>query len=488
MLVQKTPVYTKIDVSEDLLKEIKKALSYEDLTAKQTYNRFKKNRWFAYKYGDEAFNQELERLKGTINKNLLLQTKDGFYTYSGVNNLLTKITGTSVVNKVEYPEAELLPWINEPNHQLRYYQKESIEKLLAAKHAGIEIATGLGKTQVVLHIVKNLGLQTLVVAPSTSIAEQIYNLLSYHLGSKKVGRFFDGKKEYKKLITVALPQSLIRIDKNTDVYKKISESKVFLADESHILPCETFKKVCVGIAKNAPYRFSFSATQMRNDGKDLLLEGITGPIVYRMGSRPGVDEGYLAKPCFKIIKTTSDLQNNEQDPNALTRQHLYYNPNVIKKAAQVANSSVKHLNHKVLILIEEVEQFTKLLPYLEYEVGFAHGPLSDNKSKVPQKYWESNPNELVTSFNNGELPILVGTSCIATGTDILPVKTLIFLMGGKSEIAVKQAIGRGTRKTADKTWFNVVDFDVTNVPLLHKHTLERIEIYNDIYPNVEYIK
>jgi superfamily II DNA or RNA helicase len=133
-----------------------------------------------------------------------------------------------------------------------------------------------------------------------------------------------------------------------------------------------------------------------------------------------------------------------------------------------------------------VEQFSYLLPHLKFPVGFAHGPLNTNKEKVPKEYWDSDPNDLVKQFNEGKLPILIGTSCISTGTDIQSVKTMIYLMGGKSEIQVKQAFGRCTRihKETNKTSCNVIDFNITNIPVLKRHASIRKSIYKDLYDDV----
>jgi superfamily II DNA or RNA helicase len=133
-----------------------------------------------------------------------------------------------------------------------------------------------------------------------------------------------------------------------------------------------------------------------------------------------------------------------------------------------------------------------VLPLLEAEVGFAHGGATTaTKEKIPPDYRKSDPEELVKRFNERKLPILVGTSCIATGTDIQAVKTMIYLRGGRSEIELSQGIGRGTRmfQLGDytKDSFNFFDFDVCNVPTLHRHTLERIRICKEIYPNVHFI-
>lgn len=473
-------------VSDHQLSETRRLLTYTDKQAVTELQRFKNAYWYISKHGQEAFDDEKHRLESLTKKCLLFQREDGrYWTYSGLASTISKKTGLAIANKVNYPEARLIPFAKPIPFELHYYQKDGIEALLKANHAGVEFGTGLGKSMIVLSVAKRLGLKTLIMAPSSNIANQLFDMFTTHFGKKYVGGFFGGKKESKKLFTIALPQSLVRIDKTNPNYKEFEKVQVFMADESHQCPASTLADVCFGLMKKAPYRFFFSATQMRNDGKDLLLEAITGPIVKRMSVKEGVDQGFLAKPIFKMVQSYSGSNFSSPDVNAMTRTHFYYNPKVITQAAYLINNFVSRMNHQTLVLIDEVEQFTKLLPYLEHKVMFAHGPLSENKAKVPAEYHDSDVSQLVKDFNAGKFPILVGTSCISTGTDIRNVNSIVYLMGGKSEIQTKQSVGRGTRIMPNKKTFFFVDFDVVNIPPMTRHASARREIYEDLYPGVE---
>lgn len=352
--------------------------------------------------------------------------------------------------------------------------------------------TGLGKSYIILHLAKTIGLKTVIMAPLTSIAEQLHKDFLRHLGPKYVGFYGGGKHEHRKLFTIAIAQSLTRVVPGTPEHDSFSKAQVFIADESHQTPASTLANVCMDLFANAPYRYFFSGTQIRNDGADLLLDGIIGKIVYDMTVREGVDQGYLAKPKFTFYRLTSNDPHTYADPNKSTRKHFYYNRKVVKAAADVINTAYTKFGHSVLVLIDEFEQFADLLPLLKGKVGFAHGGVTKaTKDKVPPDFHKSDPQALVESFNNRELPILIGTSCIATGVDIRSVKTMVYLRGGTSEIELSQGIGRGTRlfELGDyvKKSFNFFDFDIANEPTLHRHTLERIKICNSIYPNLKFV-
>lgn len=497
MLTIKSPTKVYLDGYDTRLDELRRYLTFRNMANEYAYRRFRKVKWYARKFGEIAFQTELERMKQQIVVCLLKQDETGYWTYSGLTSYLAAKFNDSVVNLVNYPEPLLIPWQNMPKHQERYYQTLSKERLIAARHGGVEVATGLGKSLVIMNLAKYYGQKTIIMAPSISIARQLLVDCTYHIGGRRVGLYGDGTKKFDKLITIGIAASLTKIKEGSEDWNALSESSVFIVDESHLCPAETLASVCFGLCAKAPYRFFFSGTQMRNDGQDLLLDGITGPIVYEKSLREGVDEGFLSKPHFKMIKVTSSSDYVTDDHKEMMQQHFYSNLKLAEEAVNIANRCVELLGQQVLILIEHIEQFQYLYPHFKHEIGFAHGGVTkDNKGFVPVKFQKSDPEALVKQFNAGKLPILVGTSCISTGTDIRPCKTVINLQGGRSEVKIRQAIGRGTRMTEDKSEFNYIDFDVVlsnmspdmeDWPSFMRHALERRRIYNEVYGPMEYI-
>jgi superfamily II DNA or RNA helicase len=461
---------------------VQAALTYTDKSVDYQIRRMKQARWF----DAERHAEQLENLQAKRRVCLVKETPNGeLFTFSGLANDVQAILHGEIQNTVVYPPAKSIPWAVIPP-PLRPYQQETVDLFLEHKHAAAEMATGLGKSYILLHVAKNLGLKTIVMAPTTSIADQLYADFTRFLGKKYVGKFYGGKKELNKLFTVAIHASLARIEPETEAWNALSQTLVFIADESHLTPASTLREVCLGLCAGAPYRFFLSGTQMRADGADLLLRGITGPILKRMTVEDGVRQGWLAAPRFRIFSTTSSDLYTSSDPLRMTQAHFYYNINIIKKATALANYAVAHLNHQVFIAIDEIDQFRHIVPMLRSQYQFAHGGLTaEHKRIVPEAHWDNDTTSIVKDFNDGKFPILLGTSAIGMGTDIRPVKTIINLTGGKSEVQIRQLVGRGTRKVEGKDECTVVDFDVMNVPLVHRHAQERIAVYGDIFPDVE---
>lgn len=468
------------------LAKLRMHLSYIDKSNDYAIHKLKKSPW--------ASKENIKELEAARKQCLLFEDEHGFYTNSGMTGALLKAGFGPGLNQVVYPDPTPLAWLEKPINEMWPFQATSLELLLAAKHGAVEIATGLGKTFIILHLVRQLGLKTVVMAPSISIANQILADFTKYLGRKYVGQFFDGKKESHKKIVIAVAASLNNIDVNSDVdnehYINLSKTDVFVADESHQCAAKTLASICLTLMIDVPYRFFFSATQLRNDGQELLLTSIIGPTVYSMTLQEGVDQGYLAKPEFYMVELESRVNFKSADPNKMTRRHLLYNPDVIKEAANIANSTC-HLGQQVLILIDELEQFAHLLPNLQFRAGFAHAAQGKSKAKIAPAFQKSDPTALVTEFNAGKLPILIGTSCIGCGTDVKANAVTINLVGGRSEIQVRQgAIGRSTRKhpTVKKTTCSIIDFDVVNVPITHRHAKERAAIYDYEYGPVRRVQ
>jgi superfamily II DNA or RNA helicase len=490
-MILENPTRLVLEGFEPVMEQLRGFLTYTDKSVQYNLKKLKAKAW---SWDMEGWRERVTELESEVKQCLLMQDEDGtFWTYSGLLGLLEerfKFQKPEVVNKVVYPRSHLLAWDEIPP-PLYPYQTNAHDALTEAKHAAISLATGGGKSYIVMHLAKTHGLKTVVMVPSTSIANQIYADFVKHFGKKYVGKFYGGKKEYKKLIVIGIDDSLTRITEGDEAWEALSKTQVFIADECHLTAAKSLRKVCFGLCGQAPYRYFVSGTVTRTDGAELLLKAITGPIVFHKTVKELVDEGFLAKPIFKMIRINSGVSFHYDDPQKAVKAHFLLSKAVNQRAAMIANAAVQRLSHPTLILIDEMCQFSELLPYLRVKPAFAYGGTlnKQNEQFVPPEYRGGDNAQLVDDFNNGKIPLLIGTSAISTGTNIKSVRTIVNLMGGKSIIQTSQAIGRGTRTglKGEKRECLVFDFDVENDPTCHRHADDRAAIYNSIYAPVEFI-
>jgi hypothetical protein len=200
--------------------EARRFLTYRDTSVEYELRKFKKNRWLADRMEPEEWTARLKELESQRQKTLLFEDDAGRYTHSGLRGMVEQRFNLQTENHVVYPDSRILPWVKTPPSP-RPYQEEAKALLLGARHAAVNMGTGLGKSFIIMHICRSLGLKAVVMAPLTSIAEQLYDDFCRYLGPKWVGFYGDGKKHTNKLITVAIGQSLARIEKGSKEYEAL---------------------------------------------------------------------------------------------------------------------------------------------------------------------------------------------------------------------------------------------------------------------------
>jgi superfamily II DNA or RNA helicase len=470
--VLETPIKLRITPDDDSqVNDLRKMLKYKDKQVEVQIRNMKKNFYMRQRYGDEWVEERLKELNNELWKSVLFEDDKGFWTYSGIKERLMGTFYCNFSSLIVYPEYKLIPWSTIPKDEMRYYQKESVEEMVLNPHSHISLPTGSGKSIIILNLLKKVGLRMLVIAPSTSIVDQLYDDIVLAFGKKNVGMYAGSKKQFDKKITVATAQSLVRIDKESEAYQYISSIDAFCFDESHLVAADTFEYVCKVLLENAPYRWFTSATQERNDGKDLILEGIIGPRVYEKTIKELQDEGYLAKISSMIIDIDSPSPGyTNTNMIKMNQVHLYKNEEIARIIADLTQKSIDN-NMPTLILIDEHMQEELLKKFMTVEYAYARSGADISK--------------IVGDFNSGKIMCVIGTSAVSTGTNFLPVQLTIGWQANKSGIKVKQGvIGRSTRihKETNKSSAKIVDFRIANVPALTRHANIRIQYYQEVGP------
>ena len=119
------------------------------------------------------------------------------------------------------------------NPEMRYYQKEIIDKSEIYSRGVIEAATGCGKSLIMVNLIKKLSLKTLVVVPSLSILDQFYDLLLNAFGKRMVGKISSKKAELDKEINKLA--AIVEADEIADILKVTRQTVIRWANEG-LLP------------------------------------------------------------------------------------------------------------------------------------------------------------------------------------------------------------------------------------------------------------
>lgn len=464
---------------------VEKQLTYTNKSKQQELYKHTQKRWLKEKDYD-GWLKTKEELEGQVKNCLLKRDGAGYWLRPGSIPYIKKLDFT-LENVIEYPKFQPLKWLNEPEFEPYEYQAESTVKLLQTKHACVSLPTGCGKSYIIEMLIKYSGMDVVVITPGESIFNELLTNCITRFGKSMVGGYGDGKKDIGKKITIAISKSLTNLEEGTDAYDFFHKKQMMIVDESHTFAAETLEDVSHGVLSDVPYRFFLSATQTRGDGTEKLLNSIIGKCVLEMSIEDAIANGYLCPLNFTILETFTPSTKICNDSIENKREHFLRNKEVAKIISQIANAKWTNLQESTLILVEELGQIGMLAKLINVPFGYAHA--GSKKEALEYGLEKVDTAEQVRRFNNGEIRVLVGTKCIATGTNIYPTHNTVNWVGGSSEIIVKQgAMGRSTRKLEmskyknfhkAKPFTNIYDFKIRNNALLVKQLDTRIGFYEE---------
>ena len=482
---------------EDELFDLRKALTYTNTSVKHLIKRHYGNQFWKSR-NEFTWQIHLDGLQKDLKKCLVFEEDGKFYIRPGSIPYLQHCFNLEVENQVVYPTPKRFLWKRPLPFELHPYQKRSGENLPAERHSNVSLTTGSGKSAIIIALCQQLGLDAVIVVPSKSIFEELAEKFEYHFGSKYVGLFGAGKKKLGKKFTIAIGDSLANIEPGSEEDLFFSTRQVLLVDESHEFAAESLEQVCHGTLAPIPYRFFFSATQIRNDGSGPLLQSIIGRTVCTLTTAEAVRMGYICPHDFRIVSIESSNPNFESsDPLEIKREHLLKNRNIASFCAKLANAMAGQ-GKGTLILVEELSQLSMLLPLLKVPYVIAHS--EKRKERLEELGIPKVDNaKSVESFNKGEAMVIAGTSCIATGTNIFPCHNVVNWRGGSSPIKTKQgAVGRAVRFGRSNPWAKnwkipkdkatIYDFDIEDNYVLSRHLESRLECYRESETEIKYVR
>lgn len=155
----------------------------------------------------------------------------------------------------------------------RPYQSEALLALKKARGRGVVVLpTGAGKSHLAVMAIDAYRRATLVVAPTLDLVRQWYDLLRQHF-DVPVGVVGGGDFQVEPLTVTTYDSAHLHMEHLGARFGMV------IFDECHHLPGESFSmaaRFCL-----APYRLGLTATPERQDGREVELGRLIGPIVYR---------------------------------------------------------------------------------------------------------------------------------------------------------------------------------------------------------------
>lgn len=407
----------------------------------------------------------------------------------------------------EFNEEEFRAFVDEVFKDSKYtpydYQLHAAINILKYKKSISEIATSAGKT-LLLYIIfrwlqhKGAG-QMLIVVPNTSLVLQTIDEFRYEFPKFEFSHALvtEGAKlrDHSVNLIIGNYQSLIKLEEND--FRNV---QIVAVDECHTAAAASIKKIIQHTLRfNPSYRFGISGTTLQNKKGDLVedtaesltLQAYLGPLVTEISTKFLQDNGYATKAKITVVKLKylpedirkkiSELRKKVDKEKTVELLKLEYDLVVENKLRfDYIVKSIAPVTKNSLVLFRDVKGsygkrlHAALREKSNCEVFYIDGSVSQSIRET-----------IISEMKEGTGKILVASfGTLSTGISIKNIHSIFFTESYKSEIVIRQSIGRGIRlyegKDVIRIFDFVDDFSYKNSDnFLLRHGKERIKIYEE---------
>ncbi len=343
----------------------------------------------------------------------------------------------------------------------RKYQETVIQESLTRFNAGknrllIEMATGLGKTYTVAHLVKQI-LQQGEVKRVLFLAHQVEILLQSVTAFKNVLGI--GTYSFSACFGGETPEQTDFVFGSFDtLFTKITllEKETFdviIVDEAHHTPARTYATVVEHF--HPKLLIGLTATPFREDKKDVLAffggsEGHVGKYDLAWALR----HNKLAIPKYLVLLDDLDQSRIDQLDQGMSISDLDQQLFLHKKDEEVIRIIEKTvqdkqiLNPKGIVFCRSIKHISYLIQFFPAgSATFVHSKMTD------QQRWQN-----IRDFREGNYRYILVRDLFNEGVDIPETNLLVFMRYTGSHTVWLQQLGRGLRKTPNKDYVHVLDF------------------------------
>jgi superfamily II DNA or RNA helicase len=378
----------------------------------------------------------------------------------------------------------------------RDYQIEAAWKIVKYRYSVSEIATSSGKTLIsfmIFAFLKKMGLirKFLMIVPNSNLVFQGNDdFTDYGVGELgvRIQQIGGGSKLREGCdLIIGTFQSLVK--KDEDFFDEIDA--VFV-DEAHHTNSMSIKKI-VAKCMHSKWRFGLTGTLTKRGSADhLTIQQFLGPVVVEISPDFLFQHNHATPVHIKVVRLNwlsdeikqklADLKANSQN---LEGNEIY---NLERK---LVIESEKRLNYVVDFISKTSKNSLVLFQSVKDEYGKQiWNRLREITNDKEVFYVDGDTDETLREeyknrMSNGENKVLVATyGTFSTGISINNLHNIFLVESYKSEVLIKQSLGRGMRKMEGKDKVNVIDFvDDFSSPkyknYLLKHSEARIEIYKN---------
>jgi superfamily II DNA or RNA helicase len=372
----------------------------------------------------------------------------------------------------------------------RDYQIETAFNILKFRRCLAELATSAGKTlisflTVAYMLEKEKAEKILFIVPNVSLVVQAHeDFHEYNNKNRiklKIQQIYAGQKiKSDRNVVIGTYQSLVKKPK-----EYFQQFDAVIVDETHKAKSNSIKTI-LQKCTNAQYKYGLSGTIPKDGTLDkLTLMSQTGPVISEVKAAFLQSQGHIAKCKVKVIemnyapdsakKAFEELAFNKYDRKDVFQLEQNYIINSFGRLNFICNV-VGKVPRNSLVLFHRIEHGKKIYEQLrqnsDKRVFYVDGGTDKDIREEYKKKMEA----------GDEVVIVASYGTFSTGISIKKIHNIFFTESFKSEVIIRQSIGRGLRQHESKEAVLIVDFvdDIRTDEwdnYLYKHSRARQKIY-----------
>ena len=357
------------------------------------------------------------------------------------------------------------------------YQYEAFVHAIRHRRALMLSPTASGKSFIIfltlMYALSKVKGKALIVVPTTSL---VFQLASDFAEYSKYGKDLchlitsGADKDTDKRVIISTWQSIYKMPKSW-----FEGFDIIIGDEAHQFQATSLVSIMTKLI-DTPYRIGFTGTLDGTHTNKLVLEGLFGSVKVVTTTAELIEQKHLSEFSIKCIV----LNHSDASRQALKKAEYADEVDWIV-TNQARNKFIRNLamslEGNTLILFRYTDKHGKVLFDMfqgqeKKQVVYVDG---DVKGELREDV-----RALAESINN--LVIVASLGTFSTGVNIKNLSNIIFASPSKARIKVLQSIGRGLRKSTNKT--KAVLYDIAD-DLTYKsrknHTIKHFEERMRIY-------
>jgi len=394
---------------------------------------------------------------------------------------------------IKYEDFEIwvITLLKESNLTPRDYQIEAAFNILKYRKCLTEMATSSGKTLVAYLVIAYLlefekTKKILYVVPNVSLviqaSEDFYEYSDNSQIDLEIQQIYSGKKIKDNCnVVVGTYQSLTKKSKEYfDVFNAV------IVDETHKAKAISIKKILEKCT--CDYSIGLSGTIPKPGTLDrLTLMSGAGPVVTDIDTKTLQDSGYVSKCKVSVLDLNYAPQKTRDSFESL--QKSGYDS---KKVFELEKNYVIQSNTRLDFVTDVISKVTKNTLVLFHRIEYGKTlykelrKLNDKAIYYVDGSVDADIRETYKEkMEHGDDVILIASfGTFSTGISVKNIHNIFFTESFKSEVIIRQSIGRGLRLRKGKDMLNIIDF-VDNFSTLnwqnhlYRHGIARQKIYKE---------